>query len=264
MVKGPHKNKLIVNPSFHILQDQFATRKHIGSLPSWEDNWLQGVLHAKNRHRLRSNTSSHPIPKRSYELSLIPLFIQATCYRFICPSISIIWSYLILCADLFEMGQASRGSLQPVWLQSPPCQSKRKVQSSYCMFLWHCGQSLRHKGDWTVNIGRHCILTKFDAGFKLTGLLEEALQWPHPGHNEKTQTAPLAPLARDGTGLPAREYQYQAIVAEKQIACWILLVHFENCLPFTGILLNKRKKQLNKHHLEWRGDNNMAAGSLLR
>ena len=95
MAKGPHKNNLIVNPSSHILQDQFATRKHIGSLPSWEDNWLlQGVLHAMNHHKLRSNTLSHPTPKRWHELSFIPLFVLATCYRFICASISIIWSFV--------------------------------------------------------------------------------------------------------------------------------------------------------------------------
>lgn len=69
-------------------------------------------------------------------------------------SISIIWSFVSI---FWETGLPSRGSLQLYSLAAKSAMPKRpgtkngphkrKIQSSYGMFLRHCGHSLRHEKD---------------------------------------------------------------------------------------------------------------------
>lgn len=115
--------KFIVNPSSHILQDQFATWKHIGSLPSWEDDWLLQGVHTTGttiNFAAICTLIQFLISSKQWHESHEVYDILATCCGQAFPSFD------PLC-QVFgrRAGLHPRGSLHLVWLQSPPCQSVR-------------------------------------------------------------------------------------------------------------------------------------------
>lgn len=190
-------------------------------------------------------------------------------------SISIIWSVVSIFWETrrpspagFITTSLAAKSAMPKRPGTKKWSHKRQMQSSYGMFLRHCGQSLRRE--------KYSNCTLYSSGDIIVYWqnLMPPLSWltcwkkhlndpPRPQWTHSNGS--LRSIGKGWHGLASTGgFQYQAdIVTENQIVCWILLVHCENCRPFTGILLNKRKKHLNKHHLKWRGDNNMAAGGLL-